>query len=544
MYLKFLISQSNTLVGGLEENFKLIKKSYLIAIKKKCNFFVTTELALCGYPPRDLILRDDFLAKVLLIQKKLIALTKNQDCTMVLGTPSKRGKKIFNSVFVINNGKILEIFNKSILPNYGVFDEKRYFTKGDNKQNFIQIKNKKIGFLICEDIWDTEYSKSIKDLDFLIILNASPYEKNKYKKRISVLKKNVGQYKVPLIYCNSVGSQDDLVFDGGSFMMDKKQNILFHAPFFKDCDFIMKYNFDVSQNETIHFSYNKISNLYDALVLSFRDYVLKSGFENAIIGISGGIDSALSCSIACDAIGGSNIKSFFLPSKFTSNLSQSDTIKLCRNLNTSLDVINIEPLRSQYLISLKKVFKGLNEDITEENIQSRIRGNLLMAVANKKNSLLITTGNKSELSVGYSTIYGDMCGGYSILKDVYKTEVFELSRWRNSNISSLCKAQKKQVIPLSIIEKEPTAELKFDQKDSDTLPSYDILDKVLYYLIDQNKGLVEIQKKGFNKKMILRIWKMIKNSEFKRFQSVIGPKISEMSFDNDRRFPIINYFKL
>ncbi|PPR37473.1 MAG: Glutamine-dependent NAD(+) synthetase [Alphaproteobacteria bacterium MarineAlpha8_Bin1] len=279
-------------------------------------------------------------------------------------------------------------------------------------------------------------------------------------------------------------------------------------------------------------------------MISLNDYFKKNNFSTALIGISGGIDSALTASIAADVLGSSNIKSFFLPSIYTSKESRTDAKDLCENLNISLEEISIESSRKLILGELSFLFKNLKKDITEENVQSRIRGLLLMALSNKFNSLLLTTGNKSELLVGYSTLYGDMCGGFSLLKDLYKTEINELCKWRNKNTSNRFKINKKDIIPSNILLKEPTAELKFNQKDSDTLPSYDILDKILYLLIDKNKDLKTIMNKGFKEKIVRKIWKMVKNSEFKRYQSALGPKVSEMSLDRDRRFPITNKFIL
>ena len=357
-------------------------------------------------------------------------------------------------------------------------------------------------------------------------------------------KKNTSYFKSPLIYLNLVGSQDDLIFDGGSFYMDKNGSILELAPFFEESNFTvdLKQSNSKKKNRSFIFDNNKL--LYLALMNSLKDYMSKNNFDTALIGVSGGIDSALTATIAADAIGSNHLRSVFLPSKYTSKSSEIDAKELIKRIDVNLEIISIESSRKFMLKELDFLFKNKKIDITEENIQSRIRGLLLMAISNKFDSLLLTTGNKSELLVGYSTLYGDMCGGFSLLKDLYKTQVIELSKWRNQNYLESFRVKKKNIIPNIIITKEPSAELKFNQKDSDTLPPYKILDKILDLLIDKNQDLKSIIKKGFNEEIVRRIWKMVKVSEFKRYQSALGPKVSEMSLDRDRRFPITNKFVL
>ncbi len=545
MKVKILIFQKKTDVGDFEKNFSKLKAGYTKAIKKNCDLFITTELALCGYPPKDLMNRDDFILKLNNFKKKIINLTIQKKTIFLLGTIVQKNNELFNSVLVIKNGKIIKNINKSILPNYGVFDEKRYFKQEERPQEKIKFKNLNFNIFICEDFWSEKFvrSKEKRNADFNIVVNASPYDKEKFNDRIKLVKNRAKILKSPVLYLNLVGGQDDLVFDGGSFCINEKSNLIFQAPFFREYDDTFIFDFN-KKSKKIKKNYNKFQNLYDALVLSFRDYMNGSGFSKALLGISGGIDSALCASIACDAIGNRNILGVFLPTKYTSSESLKDTEMLCKNLRIKVEHINIEYLRKEFNFTLKKSFKKLAKDVTEENIQSRIRGSILMAMSNKFNSILITTGNKSELAVGYSTIYGDMCGGYSILKDLYKSDAYRLSKWRNKNFTSLCKCKSLNIIPDNIIKKEPTAELKFNQKDSDFLPSYDILDEILYNIIDKNLSLKEIIKKGFKKELIIKIWEMIVKSEYKRFQSVIGPKVSKMNFDSDRRFPIVNRFEI
>lgn len=543
MKLNFFIFQNKTIVGDIKNNFLKFKNAYKNAERKKSDFFLTSELALCGYPPKDLIFRDDFINKLETYKKKIINLTQSKKTIFVLGTIVKDHSSLFNAALVIKNGKIIKEIRKSVLPNQGVFDEKRYFFEDNIDKQFLNFKNKNIKFLICEDIWNERFINKLceKKTDFLIVLNASPYEKNKFQQRVKLLKKRVKQFNCPILYVNSLGGQDDLVFDGGSFCINAEREIIFQAPFFRPYEDDFMYNSKKKYKVT---NYKKNKNLYNALVLSLRDYMNNSNFSKVILGVSGGIDSALSATIACDAIGKKNVRGFFLPSLYTSNESKEDSENLSKKLGIKLEVIEIESLRETYNKTLSKSFSKYSDDLTEENIQSRIRGSILMALSNKFGSLLLTTGNKSELAVGYSTIYGDMCGGFSILKDVYKSEVFMLSKWRNNYLTDLCKNKKKKLIPKNIISKEPTAELRFNQKDTDSLPSYDILDKILYLLIEKNLGLDDLKKKGFDKDLVIKIWKMLKNSEFKRYQSVVGPKVSTMSFDNERRFPIVNKFML
>ena len=545
MKLKILIFQKKTDVGDFENNFSKLEVGYNKATKEKCDLFITSELALCGYPPKDLINRNDFISKLNYFKKKIIDLTIQKNTTFLLGTIIQKNNYLFNSVLVIKDGKIIRNINKSILPNYGVFDEKRYFKQEEKIQKKIKFKNLNLNIFICEDLWNEKFvrSKEKNNADFNIVINASPYDKNKFTDRLKLVKNRVKILNSPMLYVNLVGGQDDLVFDGGSFCINKESNLIFQAPFFKEYDDTFTFDFN-KKNKKITKKYNTNQNLYNALVISFRDYINGSGFSKALLGISGGIDSALSASLACDSLGKKNVMGVFLPTKFTSRESLKDSEMLCKNLDIKLEHINIEYLRKQFNSTLKEPFRKFTKDVTEENIQSRIRGSILMAMSNKLGSILITTGNKSELAVGYSTIYGDMCGGYSIIKDLYKSDVYRLSKWRNKNLTSLCKSKLLNIIPKNIITKEPTAELKFNQKDTDFLPSYDILDNILYCIIDENLSLSEIIKKGFEKKLIIKIWKMIMRSEYKRFQSVIGPKVSKMNFDSDRRFPIVNRFKI
>ncbi len=503
---------------------------------------MTSELSLTGYPPQDLLLREDFIKKTELYKTKLISLSKNKKTIIVLNVPNNEKGKLYNSLFLFRNGSIVFKKDKSILPNYGVFDEKRYFKTNGVDKDFFIYKESKIKFLICEEMWSDDYmSHNKNNCDFVISLNASPFELKKFNIRKKIAKKNIQNYNSNLIYLNLVGSQDDLIFDGGSFVMNRKGQIVFQGNFFSDEEYI------VSENEINCFKpsekkFDELENLYSALVYSLRNYMHKNRFKKAIIGLSGGIDSALCLMIAADALGSENVNSFFLPSTYTSPESKKDAYQLAKKLEVDLKDISIESMRKKILNELSFLFEGLPQNITEENIQSRIRGLILMAVSNKFNSLLIATGNKSELAVGYSTLYGDMCGGFSLIKDIYKSQVVQLVKWRNEHLLDNFKIRETNVISNNIICKEPTAELKPNQKDSDTLPNYDILDKILEHIIDRRSDISSIMKSGFSKRTIKKVWKMVKNSEYKRYQSAIGPKVSQMSFDKDRRFPLTNKF--
>lgn len=537
-----MISQKNTTVGDIEGNFRILKKSFNIACAKNCDFFLTPELSLTGYPPQDLLLRQDFIKKIEKYKKKIINLTKNRETIFSLSIPLYQDRRLVNSLLLIKSGKILHTYEKMKLPNYGVFDEKRYFNSKE-KKIVLDFKKKKIDFLICEDMWseDFENYSAKHSLDFIIIINASPFEFGKFDLRKKLAFKRAKYFNAKLIYVNLVGAQDDLIFDGGSFVMEKNGKIISQLPFFKESDYVIDFQ---KINRKRYIKESDLSLLYKALVTGLKNYMSKNGFKSATLGLSGGIDSALSLAIVADSIGSENISSFFLPSLFTSQRSKTDALDMSNYIGVKTQEISIEKLRKSVLSHLNPIFKDLKEEVTEENIQSRLRGLILMAVSNKFNSLLITTGNKSELAVGYSTLYGDMSGGYSILKDVYKTKVFELCNWRNENLADEFRVKKIKVIPENIITKEPSAELKFNQIDKDSLPPYHILDRILELLIDENRDLKFIIRQGFSKKLVKKIWLMVKNSEFKRYQSVIGPKVSKMALSLDRRFPLTNKFNL
>ncbi|MEE2695234.1 MAG: NAD+ synthase [Pseudomonadota bacterium] len=543
--IKIFLSQKSTTVGDIEGNFEILKESFKKAEFNNCDLFLTTELSLTGYPPQDLLFRKDFFKKIEIFKRKIIKITRNSKTIFALSVPQYEKKKIINSLLLIQSGAIIYKLQKSELPNYGVFDEKRYFTTSKKEPKTFKYKKKNIKFLVCEDMWSEDFfqKKKSRNVDLIIVINASPFEIGKFELRKKIAKKRAIHYKANLIYLNLVGSQDDLIFDGGSFFMNKLGQIISQASFFEESEEII----NLLEEKPKKRSYPKINEsekLYRALMISLRHYMKKNNFMSILLGLSGGIDSALSLCVAADAVGSDNVFAFFLPTIYTSEKSRKDAYQLSRNIGVRIQEIPIEKLRQYIGKELNPLFKNYQEDITEENIQSRLRGLILMALSNKFDSLLLTTGNKSELAVGYATLYGDMCGGFSLLKDVYKTKVFELCKWRNKNLTDQFLVKKLNIIPEQIIRKEPTAELRFNQKDSDSLPPYNILDEILDLLIDQNLDLRSIIKRGFDKKTVKNIWMMIKNSEFKRYQSAIGPKITRMSFAGDRRFPLTNKFEI
>ena len=544
---RIALAQINPSVGDLENNTKKIIK-LINEFKEKADLLVFPELCLVGYPPEDLILRNALLEKVLIYINKIHKIVKKHKIGVILGAPLKLKNGIGNAAIYLIGNKRIVLF-KNNLPNYGVFDEKRIFLKGP-KYKCIKFKKLKIGLMICEDMWTEEVAKSlIKDkADFFICINASPFDHDKLKYRKSVASKITRLANKPLMYVNQVGGQDELVFDGSSFVIGVNGNILNNLAAWKEEVKLVEVNLDKKANIIIkknrnNILVNKNFNTWSALVLGLRDYVYKNSFKKIILGLSGGIDSAVSAAIAVDAVGSDNVIGLKLPSKFSSLGSLIDAEKTADLLKIKTQTLKINTIHQQYLKALNKKFNNELLQLTNENLQSRIRGSILMAYSNNYSYLLISTGNKSEMSVGYSTIYGDMNGGFNVLKDIYKTELYELAKWRNSIKKNYFKGPKGHVIPVNSIEKEPSAELSLDQKDSDSLPPYEVLDKILYYFIEKEYSIDQIIKKGFKLKPVKRIRELILVSEYKRRQAPPGVKLSIKSFGKERRYPITNLFK-
>ncbi len=528
--IKCFLAQLNTTVGDIENNTKRIIDLIEEARTKNCDLIIFPELTITGYPPEDLLLKDNFIKNNMKALKKIVK--KTTGITAVVGFVFKKGNRRFNSAALLQNCKILNIYNKIYLPNYGVFDEKRYFCPGDKIVVFT-IKNKKFAITICEDLWVENYylNKLKGKIDFIINISASPYYIQKWKERIKVFRKSAINYKTGIIFCNLIGGQDELVFDGHSFYVDKKGKVILQAHQFKEENIIFELNHNISSPMPL----SRIEEIYEALKLGIKDYIGKNGFKKVIVGLSGGIDSALVATLAVHTLGKENVNLIFMPTKFTSKESYEDANELCKNLGVELRVISIQKIFDLYLNELKEFFKDTKPDITEENLQARIRGNIIMAFSNKFNYLVLTTGNKSEMSTGYATLYGDMAGGFAVLKDVPKTLVYEIARFIN-------KKSGYDLIPDNILKKAPTAELKFNQKDQDTLPPYDLLDKIIEDYIEKDKTYIDLKNK-YNKELLRKVIRMIDLSEYKRRQAPPGIKITPKSFGKDRRMPITNKYR-
>jgi len=534
--LNISIAQLNYLVGDIEGNAQLIIDAAIKARDENvADVVVFSELAVTGYPLEDLLFRSSLIKRVQAAVKKIQDEVNN--IYILLGAPTQEGKQLFNSALMIYNSEIIGTYHKHQLPNYEVFDEKRYFSPGDTAC-VIDVENVRVGITICEDIWFPEPIKKSKEIgaELVININASPYQFDKTKKRISVLQQRINEQKIPIVYANQIGGQDELVFDGESLCLNKKGEACLQAPAFETGIFNVQYStvdHDLLESDCMHAELSRHASIYQALVLGVKDYVEKNHFEKIVLGLSGGIDSALTLTIAADALGSENVHAVMMPFRYTSDISIEDAQQLANAMNVKLDEIPIESTFNSITKSLVPIFSGLKPDVTEENIQSRIRGVLLMAISNKMGSMLLTTGNKSEMSVGYATLYGDMAGGFAPLKDVSKTLVYELSNYRNSVT---------QVIPERIITRAPSAELAPDQVDQDSLPPYEILDPILEKFVEQDYTLEEIVADGFEETIVRRVIQMVLRNEYKRRQAPPGVKITSRAYGKDRRYPITSGF--
>ncbi len=534
--LQITLAQVNFLVGDVEGNAQLIIENAIQARDKyAADLVVFSELAVTGYPLEDLLFRSSLMSRV---EKAVHKIQQNvKDIYLIFGVPTKEGDKLFNSALLMHNAKTLANYHKHKLPNYEVFDEKRYFTSSDSAC-VANVKGVQIGITICEDIWFPEPIEKSKQAgaELVININASPYEYGKTKKRIEVLKQRIQEQDVPIVYMNQVGGQDELVFDGESLCLNKNGELQLQAASFETGLFPIEYSKskqDILESKILCKSLDKYASIYQALVLGVRDYVQKNSFQGVLLGLSGGIDSALTLTIAVDAFGAENVHAVMMPFRYTSDISIEDASKLAKAMDVKLDEIPIEESFNAITNSLKSVFVDLPVDVTEENIQSRIRGVLLMAISNKMGHMLLTTGNKSEMSVGYATLYGDMAGGFAPLKDVSKTLVYELARYRNT-VSN--------VIPERIITRAPSAELAPHQIDEDNLPPYEVLDPILEKFVELDLTLDEIVKEGFDKEVVRRVITMVLRNEYKRRQAPPGVKITSRAYGKDRRYPITSGF--
>ena len=516
--LKIALAQVNPIVGNIDYNLGLVRKA--LDDCADADIVVFPELVVCAYPPEDLVLKKSFVLQCMDACKKFI-----EDCkespAFILTTPWMRGGITYNAALFVEEGEITGIVYKTNLPNYGVFDEWRVFKSGPLTEP-VDFRGHKIGILICEDIWFADGAKHLKERGAEIILspNGSPYSMTKRERRLEIAGDRVRETGLPLYYVNQIGGQDDLVYDGGSFVMDAQGHVTFQAPYCETFTGLPeKSAAEPSLEEAV----------YDVLKCGLKDYIGKNNFPGVIIGMSGGIDSALSAAIAVDALGADKVRCIMLPSPFTSKESFEDAEACCKALGCSYEIISIEDAMTAF----EKTIPGLS-GLAHENMQSRARGLILMSLSNQTGAMVLTTGNKSEMAMGYATLYGDMCGGFNVLKDVYKTQVYALSRWRNA-VS--------QVIPERIITKAPTAELRPGQTDQDSLPPYELLDTILEGLIERNLGVADLVAEGHDKTLVKKVYRMLDLAEYKRRQSAPGPKVSALAFGRERRYPITNGYR-
>ena len=545
--LKIALAQLNPLVGDVSGNTKKLIDARS-NLENDVDILVAPELYVSGYPIDDLVLREDFLDLVEKELNNLAKITTDNKSAIIVGAPRKDGGSIKNSVFVMEKGEIISIKDKYELPNTGVFDEQRIFEKGP-LENCVKIKGVNVGLPICEDIWKETVLKKLSQsgAEIIIAINASPFTVSKNEERENIAILRVNETKLPIVYLNRTGGQDELIFDGSSFALNHDGKKFYSSSEFKEET--VEINFQKSNGKWLgHGNLNNSSSpserLYKALVLGLRDYVNNNKFPGVVLGLSGGVDSALVAALATDAFGPDLVQAIMLPSPFTGDESLNDAKEAAELLNINCSNLKISEAM-KIVENILGDFKGpsFEPGITEENIQSRLRGLLLMALSNRYGYMVLATGNKSEYAVGYSTLYGDMCGGYAPIKDVWKTDVFKLCNWRNENYSDLFKGPKGKVIPKNIINKAPTAELRDNQKDTDSLPEYNILDEILKGLVEDEISVEKIVSKGFDRKVVEKTAQLLARSEYKRFQAAPGPKVTNKAFGRDRRFPLTSGFR-
>ena len=545
--MKLFLAQINNIVGDIDGNLKRAIDILDQAEELNSDLVVFSELFLSGYPPEDLVLKKSFVEECRNALDTLINYSKTKKVGLIVGLPIYEKNNLFNAAAIVDEGKLIGFSKKINLPNYSVFDEKRVFHQNDIPKVF-EFRGIKLGVPICEDIWQDNVCLELKNqgCELIVSPNGSPFDKYKINQRKTIIEDRVSEIGLPFVYINQVGGQDELVFDGSSLIMNGDKEIIYEAPPWQEHNAVIEFNEKEKKFNNLsfdEFKFSDLENIYMATVIGLRDYVGKNNFPGVILGLSGGIDSAFCAAVAVDALGKDKVEAYMLPSNYTSENSTIDAEDCANRLEINLETIPISDTFLSLEESLKTSFKGLPNDITEENLQSRIRGTILMAISNKKGKMLITTGNKSEVSVGYSTLYGDMNGGFNPIKDIYKTELYALANWRNINLPNNILLDKKDVIPASIISKEPTAELRDNQKDSDSLPPYDELDQILEGLVEYELSTSELEKKGFSREEIKKVENLLYVSEYKRRQSAPGVKISLRNFGRDRRYPITNKFR-
>lgn len=539
--MRIAAAQLNYRIGDFDYNYQIIKTNCEKAIAENADLIVFSELSVCGYPPRDFLEFNDFIQRCREVIAKLLPLSK--DIGIIVGGPAinpvAEGKDLFNAAFFLWEGKIHGQANKALLPTYDIFDEYRYFEPG-NAFEVITFKGKKIALTVCEDIWNIGNENPLYPVcpmdelikqgpDLMINISASPFSYTHAQERLDIVKTNCVRYNLPMFYVNQVGGQTEVVFDGGSVVMDADGNLIKEMPYFEESFEIFDLN-NLAKSKEAEQKKDKIALIHDAIVLGIRDYFHKLGFKKAILGLSGGVDSALTLALAVEALGNENVLSVLMPSQYSSDHSVNDSVALCENLNSPYKTIPIKPVYESLYGELESHFENKAPDVTEENLQARIRGTMLMALSNKFGYILLNTTNKSEAAVGYGTLYGDLCGGLSVLGDVYKMEVYGVCDYINRD---------KEIIPQHILTKAPSAELRPDQKDSDSLPPYEILDQILYNYIELRKGPREILALGFDDNVIQKSLKLVNRNEYKRYQTAPMLRVSSKAFGMGRRMPIV-----
>ena len=545
--LSIALCQINPTVGDITGNLARIRDARKAAAQQGADLAVFSELVVSGYPPEDLVRKPVFVERVWAAVETLAQDTADGPA-MIVGAPVAEGGKVYNSAVLLDDGAVAAVRHKHELPNYGVFDEVRVFDRGP-LPGPVSFRGVRLGVMVCEDMWFPEVAECLEETgaEMLVVINGSPFERDKDDERMTHAVGRVTETGLPMVYVNQVCGQDELVFDGASFVLNGDRTLAQQSPAWVESVATTAWTRGgdgwACTNGDVAPVANGLDGVYQAMMLGLRDYVNKNGFPGVVLGLSGGIDSALSAAVAVDALGAERVWTVMMPSPYTSQESLDDAAGCAELLGCRLDTVSIEPAMAAYDAMLGGLFEGREADTTEENIQSRARGVTLMALSNKFGHMVLSTGNKSEMSVGYATLYGDMCGGYSVLKDVYKMDVFALCKWRNQSQPAGALGPDGRVMPERVIEKPPSAELKPDQKDEDSLPPYAALDDILSGLVEGEESIETVMARGHPRETVERVWRMLDLAEYKRRQAPPGVKLTRRAFGRDRRYPITNAFR-
>ena len=546
--LRVALAQLNPTVGDVDGNLAKVRAARAEAARQGADLVITSELVLAGYFPEDLVLKPAFQQRCREAVEALRADTRDGGPALFVTAPWREDDKLYNALIALDKGEIIGKRFKVDLPNYGVFDDKRVFTPGPMPGPLV-FKGVRIGVPICEDVWTSDVVECISETggEILLIPNGSPYEVGKTDVRVQLGIKRVIESGLPFVYVNQVGGQDEVIYDGGSFVLGADRQLKAQLASFREQVATVEFRRGPDgwecQPGPIVPELDRLESIYQAMMLGLRDYVNKTGFPSVVIGLSGGVDSAITAAVAADALGPERVHTLMMPSPYTSSESLEDAKACAEAIGVRYDIVGIEPAMEAFRAMLLPLFGNRKEDTTEENIQSRARGVTLMALSNKLGGMVVTTGNKSEMAVGYATLYGDMCGGFNVLKDVYKTTVFDLCRWRNAHVPAGALGRQGRVIPERIIDKPPSAELRPDQKDEDSLPPYPVLDAILKGLIERDRGVAELVAEGYDSVIVERVWRLLERAEYKRRQAPPGVKITSRLMSRERRYPIVNGFK-